>query len=66
MENFKPFAHFSTDAIHAGQDPEQWNCKAVVPMISMSTTFKQEAPGQHAVSIFRVQKLGDGIAYFYL
>ncbi|XP_033730904.1 cystathionine gamma-lyase-like [Pecten maximus] len=47
MENLKPFKHFATDAIHAGQEPEQWKCKAVVPMISMSTTFKQEGPGQH-------------------
>lgn len=48
MENYKPFPHFGTDAIHAGQDPEQWNSKAVVPLISMSTTFKQSAPGEHA------------------
>ncbi|CAD5111307.1 DgyrCDS625 [Dimorphilus gyrociliatus] len=47
-ENFQPFPHFSTDALHAGQDPEQWNCKAVVPLISLSTTFKQEAPGKHS------------------
>ncbi|OWF35533.1 cystathionine gamma-lyase-like [Mizuhopecten yessoensis] len=47
MENLKPFQHFATNAIHAGQEPEQWACKAVVPMISMSTTFKQEGPGQH-------------------
>lgn len=49
-DNFQPFPHFSTDALHAGQDPGQWNCKAVVPLISLSTTFKQEAPGKHAVS----------------
>lgn len=47
-DNFQPFPHFSTDALHAGQDPGQWNCKAVVPLISLSTTFKQEAPGKHA------------------
>ncbi|XP_069127831.1 cystathionine gamma-lyase-like [Argopecten irradians] len=47
MENLRPFEHFATDALHAGQEPEQWKCKAVVPMISMSTTFKQEGPGQH-------------------
>ena len=51
MEDFKPFDHFGTDAIHAGQEPEQWKSKAVVPLISMSTTFKQEAPGEHSVSI---------------
>lgn len=49
-DSFKPFPHFSTDALHAGQDPDQWNCKAVVPLISLSTTFKQEGPGKHAVS----------------
>ncbi|GCC32844.1 hypothetical protein chiPu_0011308 [Chiloscyllium punctatum] len=43
-----PFEHFSTQAIHAGQDPEQWTSMAVVPPISLSTTFKQAAPGKHA------------------
>ncbi|XP_030851563.1 cystathionine gamma-lyase [Strongylocentrotus purpuratus] len=42
---FTPFPHFGTDAIHAGQDPEQWASNAVVPLISLSTTFKQESPG---------------------
>jgi len=48
MEDFKPFEHFGTNAIHAGQDPDQWKSKAVVPPISMSTTFKQESPGEHS------------------
>ncbi|KAG5666385.1 hypothetical protein PVAND_014414 [Polypedilum vanderplanki] len=39
---------FATKAIHAGQEPEQWKCRAVVPLISLSTTFKQFAPAQHA------------------
>ncbi|XP_074077294.1 cystathionine gamma-lyase [Macrotis lagotis] len=43
-----PFAHFATQAIHAGQEPELWSSRAVVPPISLSTTFKQEAPGCHA------------------
>ncbi|XP_041064762.1 cystathionine gamma-lyase-like [Carcharodon carcharias] len=43
-----PFEHFSTQALHVGQDAEQWKSKAVVPPISLSTTFKQSAPGQHA------------------
>ena len=47
--NFKPFPHFATDALHAGQDPDQWNSKAVVPPISLATTFKQEEPGKHSV-----------------
>ncbi|XP_066857509.1 cystathionine gamma-lyase [Anser cygnoides] len=43
-----PFGHFATQAIHAGQEPEQWRSGAVVPPLSLSTTFKQRAPGQHA------------------
>ncbi|NXB60129.1 CGL lyase, partial [Struthidea cinerea] len=43
-----PFEHFATSAIHAGQEPEQWRSGAVVPPISLSTTFKQRAPGEHA------------------
>ncbi|XP_063795167.1 cystathionine gamma-lyase [Pseudophryne corroboree] len=42
------FRHFATEAIHAGQEPEQWNSRAVVPPISLSTTFKQDGPGEHA------------------
>merc|ERR1711935_556956 len=42
-----PFPKFSTTAIHAGQEPEQWKSMAVVPPISMSSTFKQSAPGEH-------------------
>jgi len=36
--------HFATKALHVGQEPEQWNSMAVVPQISLSTTFKQNAP----------------------
>nr|XP_003225882.1 PREDICTED: cystathionine gamma-lyase [Anolis carolinensis] len=43
-----PFKNFATQAIHAGQDPEQWKSLAVVPPISLATTFKQYAPGQHS------------------
>lgn len=50
MEDFKPFPNFSTDVIHVGQEPEQWNSRAVVPPISPATTFKQFGPGEHAVS----------------
>lgn len=42
------FKSFATDAIHVGQEPEQWKSMAVVPPISLSTTFKQTGPGQHA------------------
>ncbi|KAM4872351.1 cystathionine gamma-lyase [Thomomys bottae] len=44
---FQPrFQHFATQAIHVGQEPEQWNSSAVVPPISLSTTFKQTTPGK--------------------
>uniref|UniRef100_A0A672HD95 Cystathionine gamma-lyase n=1 Tax=Salarias fasciatus TaxID=181472 RepID=A0A672HD95_SALFA len=42
------FKSFATEAIHVGQEPEQWKSMAVVPPISLSTTFKQNAPGNHA------------------
>ncbi|KAH8263200.1 hypothetical protein KR044_005804 [Drosophila immigrans] len=38
---------FATKSIHAGQDPEQWKSASVIPPISLSTTFKQDAPGEH-------------------
>lgn len=44
------FKSFATEAIHVGQEPEQWTSMAVVPPISLATTFKQEEPGKHAVS----------------
>lgn len=44
------YKSFATDAIHVGQEPEQWKSMAVVPPISLSTTFKQYSPGKHAVS----------------
>jgi cystathionine gamma-synthase len=37
---------FETRAIHAGQDPEP-HTGAIVPPISLSTTFAQEAVGKH-------------------
>ena len=46
------FSHFATCAIHEGQEPEQWKSMAIVPPISLSTTFKQFAPAEHAVLIF--------------
>lgn len=41
-----PKARFETDAIHIGQEPERWPGQAVVPVISMATTFKQLEPGK--------------------
>nr|XP_039259657.1 cystathionine gamma-lyase-like [Styela clava] len=43
----EPFKGFSTAATHAGQEPEQWNSRMVVPAITPSTTFKQFSPGEH-------------------
>ena len=45
MAEMKSFPHFATNALHAGQEPEQWTSRAVVPLISLSSTFKQEEPG---------------------
>lgn len=39
---------FATEAIHAGQDPAKWKHRAVVPPISLSSTFQQFAPAEHA------------------
>ncbi|XP_054711642.1 cystathionine gamma-lyase-like [Uloborus diversus] len=39
---------FGTRAIHDGQDPDKWKHRAVVPPISMSTTFQQFAPAETA------------------
>lgn len=41
---------FATRAIHDGNEPEQWNSMAVVPPISMATTFKQDGPADYKVS----------------
>ncbi|XP_071952341.1 cystathionine gamma-lyase-like [Antedon mediterranea] len=40
------FVSFATNAIHAGQEPERWKSLAVVPLISLSSTFKQSSPGE--------------------
>lgn len=40
---------FATAAIHAGQEPEQWESMAVIPPIVMSSTFKQFGPAQFKV-----------------
>lgn len=47
--SFTPFEHFGTNALHAGQEPEQWASRAVVPLISLSTTFKQDEPGKNVL-----------------
>jgi len=45
-------AHFGTNAIHVGQEPEQWKSMAVVPPISMSSTFKQEYAGDESGYVY--------------
>lgn len=38
---FKPIKKgFASQAIHAGQDPEQWSSKAMVPPVHMSVAYK--------------------------
>lgn len=39
---------FGTRAIHAGQEPDP-TTGAVIPPLSLSTTFKQSAAGVHKV-----------------
>ncbi|XP_067613024.1 cystathionine gamma-lyase-like [Eurosta solidaginis] len=38
---------FATKAIHAGQNPLQWSSKSIVPPIYLSTTYKQDGPGEY-------------------
>ena len=38
--------HFSTRAIHAGQEPDP-TTGAVMPPIYATSTFKQRSPGEH-------------------
>lgn len=44
---------FATTAIHAGQDPKQWNHRSVVPPLVMSSTFQQDGPAQHRINTKR-------------
>jgi cystathionine beta-lyase/cystathionine gamma-synthase len=46
---------FGTRAIHAGQAPDP-TTGAVIPPLSLSTTYKQSAAGVHSVSIFFSKK----------
>lgn len=45
MASLEPYRSFGTDAIHVGQEPEQWASKAIVPPITLSTTYKETIPG---------------------
>lgn len=46
-DEVKGFPGFGTAAIHIGQDPDQWRSGALIPPISLSTTFKQRGPGDY-------------------
>ncbi|KAF8786968.1 Cystathionine gamma-lyase like protein [Argiope bruennichi] len=43
-----PMTEFATRAIHDGQDPQKWSHRAVIPPISLATTFQQHAPAEHS------------------
>ena len=45
-ESEETFPGFATTVIHEGQDPNQWASKSDVPLISLSTTYKQEEPAR--------------------
>lgn len=49
--------NFATKAIHVGSEPEQWHSWAMVPPISMSTTFKQMAPADFKVIFINKLKI---------
>ncbi|XP_072417074.1 cystathionine gamma-lyase-like [Chiloscyllium punctatum] len=42
------FEQFSTQALHVGQEPEQWKSMAAVPSISLPDSLKQSTSGQLA------------------
>jgi cystathionine gamma-lyase len=44
----KPLAGFGTRAVHVGSDPTE-ETGAVIPPISLSTTYKQNGVGIHKV-----------------
>ena len=47
---------FGTRAIHVGSDPDP-NTGAVIPAISLSTTYKQDSVGHHKVSLWFIMPL---------
>lgn len=49
---------FSTRAIHVGSEPNA-ETGAVIPAISLSTTYKQDAVGVHKVRVKSQNKLPD-------
>jgi cystathionine gamma-lyase len=49
---------FGTRAIHAGSDPDP-STGAVIPAISLSTTYKQHGVGNHKVRMTLIRKPRD-------
>lgn len=45
------WSNFTTSAIHAGQDFNQWQNKDIVPPITLSATYYKEDPTVEGVSI---------------
>lgn len=56
---------FATRAIHTAQEPEQWDAMPVVLPISLSTTFKQDAPAEPKVCVKNEYELCIVIVYVY-
>jgi cystathionine gamma-lyase len=54
---------FSTRAVHVGSDPDEAT-GAVIPAISLSTTYKQTGVGNHKVHISTSFKLPHGLTYY--
>ncbi len=57
MSSSSQFPNFGTAAIHVGQEPEQWDMNQVVAPISLSTTYKQDAPGEPKASLDELLQL---------
>lgn len=41
--------NFATKAITVGSEPDQWTSLAVIPPITLATTFKQDGPAKFRV-----------------
>lgn len=54
---------FATKAIHVGQAPENWNDMAVSLPIVMSSTYKQDSPGNYRVNLLKIN--GDEEKIFF-
>lgn len=50
---------FGTTAVHAGQNPDQWEMGQVVPPISLATTYKQPLPGEPKIPGYDYGRAGN-------